>query len=243
MSTFVHQLVSLISRNNNNNNDTICHKITIFLNLTNICLANLSLFDTEYIWCTTASCGNVELLELLLHRRLVRILHGNALILAAQAGHCNAVSWFHQHGWYIDSAMHFADDTEHTALSIAIQAGHDNVVEYLVNKAFVPDAHVAMIRAAGAGQIFVVQMLINNGIHVNCKDNHNYNRTALHLAAIHNQYCTIQYLLQCDADFTLLDDHADTAEALAPRDSESYTLLAKSRLRHSGRLRSRSYPS
>ena len=145
-----------------------------------------------------ARSGHLSSVKLLLDNG-AKVGAGKALCYAARAGHTSVVQELSDRGVDVNS---YGDSQHPSAIQGAAQADNLPLVQYLVRRgATVNTANgrrSALQESAGFGNTAVVQLLLDAGAHIECRDGDD--RSALHYAARTGRFETVKCLLERGAE-------------------------------------------
>ena len=111
-----------------------------------------------------------------------------------------------------------------TALSLAADKGHDDVVTTFIDDGVEVDLSSPLVLAASAGHVAIAHMLLNAGADINLPCAEMEGATALLGASMMGQDELVGYLLEAGADPLLKNNHGATAMVAASSYAEQMAL-------------------
>jgi len=137
-----------------------------------------------------------------------------ALMYSSRNGHFAVVELLVNSGADVDKEKIFYNFYRKNALIFACANGHLEIIEFLVKSG--ADPNKALREAGGCKEVKVIETLHRLGANIYKIDDYNGN-TALSEAARNNNFATIKYLVERDADINRFDCDGNTALFYAVR--------------------------
>lgn len=170
-----------------------------------------------------AKMGDLAALESLLKKggdvNLRDASGGTVLHAASWCGQVETVQWLLD--YKADQAL--TDALGQTALDLALSAGHERVAEILTARLASNDT-TSLHRAAAAGSVGLLKILLAKGQDVNAKDD--AGRTALHVAASRGHLEVVRTLLAAKAGSNTTDNRGLTPLHAAVRVNQAECVTA-----------------